>query len=209
MSTLKQIEANRRNAAKSTGPRTPEGKAASRLNALKHGVYANSPLIEGEDSAHYEALSRGYFERFNPATPEEHTLLASIIRNAWLMERLSLVETDIWAHRLELNDGALTDVDANHPLAVAAGIVSSALRNLQRRIDAADRAFRRNLQFLIELQAARTKAVTASNAASNGFVPAKRPPAPARRPELPPAPPLLMNPALRTPRVTIGDSQLP
>jgi len=201
----KKTAANRRNAAKSTGPRTPDGKAASRLNALKHGVYANSPVIPGEDPKHYDALSRSYFERFNPATPEEHTLLASIIRNAWLLERLSNIETDMWARRFERDADLLTGEDADHPLAVAAGVLSSSLLNLQRRIDAADRAFRRNLQFLIELQAARTQPVTAPN----GFVPARRPPAPARRPEIPQNPPLLMHPGVSSPRVTIGDSQLP
>ncbi|MFI5381076.1 MAG: hypothetical protein ACHRHE_17400, partial [Tepidisphaerales bacterium] len=41
--------ANRRNALKSTGPRTPEGKAKSALNALKHGLTAQSPLLPTED----------------------------------------------------------------------------------------------------------------------------------------------------------------
>ena len=56
MSTLKQIEANRLNAKKSTGPRTAEGKAAVRLNALKHGLFALDPIIEGEKPAHFDAL---------------------------------------------------------------------------------------------------------------------------------------------------------
>ena len=209
MSTLKQIEANRRNAAKSTGPRTPEGKSASRLNALKHGIFANSPVIEGEDPALYEALAKSYTERFNPTAPEEITLLASIIRNAWLLERLSNIETDTWARRFERDADLLSDTNANHPLAHAADMLSNHLLNLQRRIDAADRAFRRNLQLLIELQAARAQAVTSPN----GFVPPKHRPAPARRPEQPqnpPAPPaLLMHPDPIDPRATIGDSQLP
>jgi hypothetical protein len=206
MSTLKQIEANRRNAQRSTGPRTEEGKAASRMNALKNGLYANSPVIPGEDPALFEALSRSYYERFNPSTPEEHTLLASVIRNAWLLDRFSNVETDFWAHRFERDADCLTETDADHPLSYAADMLSSELHILQRRIDAADRAFHRNLKLLMELQAARAQAVTGEN----GFVPAKRRPAPAPRPEMPPpTPAMLMKTGITTPRVTIGDSQLP
>jgi hypothetical protein len=152
MSSQKQADANRRNAAKSTGPRTPEGKAAARLNALKHGVYANSPVIVGEDLAHYEALSRSHFERFQPAGPEEHTLVAALVRSAWLLERLSRIETELWDRRLD--HLAEFESDEAHPLARAAEFLNSSLHNLQRRLDAADRAYRRNLELLLKLQGA-------------------------------------------------------
>src|SRR5438045_2007025 len=80
MSTLKQIEANRLNAAKSTGPRTEAGTSTVRLNALKHGLYAADPVIPGEDPAHLEALHTSHYDRFQPATPEEHVLLAALVR---------------------------------------------------------------------------------------------------------------------------------
>ena len=51
MSTPAQIAASRRNARKSTGPRSVEGKAVSRLNALKSGIDAQSAVIRGEDPA--------------------------------------------------------------------------------------------------------------------------------------------------------------
>ena len=51
MATAAQIAANRLNVQKSTGPRTPEGKAASSSNALKHGMDAASIVIPGEDPA--------------------------------------------------------------------------------------------------------------------------------------------------------------
>jgi hypothetical protein len=54
MTSDRKAEANRRNALKSTGPKTPEGKAAVRLNALKHGLLSQEILLPGEDE---EALN--------------------------------------------------------------------------------------------------------------------------------------------------------
>jgi hypothetical protein len=51
MTSDKKAEANRRNSLKSTGPRTPEGKAAVRLNALKHGLLSEEVLLPGGDEA--------------------------------------------------------------------------------------------------------------------------------------------------------------
>ena len=53
MSSLKKIEANRRNALKSTGPRTPEGKERSRRNALRHGLTAETVIAALEDAEDY------------------------------------------------------------------------------------------------------------------------------------------------------------
>jgi len=49
MTSARKAEANRQNALKSTGPRTPEGKAAVRLNALRHGLLSEDILLPGED----------------------------------------------------------------------------------------------------------------------------------------------------------------
>ena len=56
MSTLKQIDANRRNALKSTGPKTPEGKERSRCNAVRHGLTAETVIHALEDAEDYEAF---------------------------------------------------------------------------------------------------------------------------------------------------------
>ena len=71
MATDKQIEANRLNAKKSTGPRSVAGKAVSSMNALKSGVDAKSDVIRGEDPADLQALTDAYMERYQPATIEE------------------------------------------------------------------------------------------------------------------------------------------
>ena len=55
MATDKQIKANRKNAKKSTGPKTADGKAAVSKNAVKHGLFADS-VVTGETEAEYEAF---------------------------------------------------------------------------------------------------------------------------------------------------------
>jgi hypothetical protein len=57
--SIVQIEANRRNAEKSTGPKTPEGKQAVASNAVKHGLFARQLILNDEDPEEYQALVDG------------------------------------------------------------------------------------------------------------------------------------------------------
>src|SRR5579883_1922978 len=79
MATPAQIAANRLNAQKSTGPRSDEGKAVSRFNALKHAATARSLIIPGEEEAALDELSAAYREQFQPVGPEETLLVEKII----------------------------------------------------------------------------------------------------------------------------------
>ena len=94
MATAAQIEANRLNSQKSTGPRSDEGKAASRFNALKHGIDAASAVIPGEDPAARQALARDYYEKFRPAGPHEIFLLDAAIDADWNRRRYALTKTN-------------------------------------------------------------------------------------------------------------------
>jgi hypothetical protein len=76
MSTDKQIVANRLNAQKSTGPKTPEGRAAVRLNGVKHGLYAETLVLPGERESDFTALLESYEAEHQPATPTEEALVA-------------------------------------------------------------------------------------------------------------------------------------
>ena len=143
MATLKQIEANRRNAQKSTGPRTPEGKAISRRNALKTGIDAQAILILGEDKADLEALTADYYQRFAPATPETRCLVDIVIRAEWQLRRLSAVEAELWEHQIEQLPGKEGYLRGH-----AFSLSDSLFARLQRRIDAAERSFYRALQEL-------------------------------------------------------------
>jgi hypothetical protein len=61
-----KLAANRRNAQKSTGPRTPEGKDRSRLNALDHGCCAKTLILPGEEPEELERRQAAWSARFQP-----------------------------------------------------------------------------------------------------------------------------------------------
>ena len=78
MTSQKQIEANRRNAQKSTGPNSPAGRARSKLNALKHGLTAEQVVITGEDPAAFEALRDDLYAHYQPADPVAEHLVEQV-----------------------------------------------------------------------------------------------------------------------------------
>jgi hypothetical protein len=75
MSSAKRIEANRRNAQRSTGPRTPEGKSRSRFNALQLGLTAKLPVLPGEDAQAYQGRLDAWTARLRPRNPIEQSLV--------------------------------------------------------------------------------------------------------------------------------------
>src|SRR6185295_2251611 len=104
MATAAQINANRANALKSTGPRSVEGKSASRFNALKHGIDAASVVIPGEDPADYDALAADYHRDFRPESPSEAFHVDTMLRADWQKRRLHRVRRQAEAdtdHALE------------------------------------------------------------------------------------------------------------
>jgi hypothetical protein len=104
MATENQIRANRANAKKSTGPKTPEGKRESSQNALKTGIDAKSEIIRLENPADHAELSAAFHARFAPATPEELSLVDALIRFEWLSRRYACVDTAIWENRFAAHD---------------------------------------------------------------------------------------------------------
>ncbi len=75
----KRVEANRRNAARSTGPKSPEGKAKVRHNALKHGLTAALPLLPGEDPELLESRTEAWSAELKPRSEIEHYLLERVV----------------------------------------------------------------------------------------------------------------------------------
>src|SRR5919112_5147114 len=97
MTSDKKAEANRQNALKSSGPKTPEGKAAVRLNALKHGLLSQEILLPGEDQEALRELSEHLRDELQPVGELESLIVDRIISAYWRLRRLGLVETGIFA----------------------------------------------------------------------------------------------------------------
>lgn len=81
------LNANRANARKSTGPRSPEGKARSRFNSLKHGLTAQEVCLPGESREEYDHRRVEYFEDHRPATLLEADILDDYIAARWRKDR--------------------------------------------------------------------------------------------------------------------------
>ena len=82
MATKIQLEANRANARRSTGPKTPSGKARSSMNAVKHGLTAKQIIVPGETPEQFDKLRDGLIADFAPGTTIERELvdqLASLL----------------------------------------------------------------------------------------------------------------------------------
>jgi len=96
MSSQKQIEANRRNALKSTGPKSGEGKEKSRMNALRHGLTAGQAVLPHENEDDYEKLREGMLESYAPLDSAEQVLVEELANAYWRLLRLHRVETRYW-----------------------------------------------------------------------------------------------------------------
>ncbi len=93
MSTQDQLNANRQNAQSSTGPKTPEGKAISSQNGVKHGLFAKNDVISGEDLAAYEQHRQDIYDEFAPLTPTESVLTQRIASLTWRLMRADRLQT--------------------------------------------------------------------------------------------------------------------
>ena len=113
MTSERQIAANRLNARLSKGPRTVEGRAISRHNALKHGLTARSLIIEGEHAKRLEALRDELLETYSPQGVVEEHLVDMMAGLLWRLRRVPLLEAAAFAwmqrchqhHSLEGPDG--------------------------------------------------------------------------------------------------------
>ena len=93
MTTDRQLQANRENAKKSTGPRSPEGKARSSKNALKHGLLAADSVIPGEDPAEFDRHLTLFENTYVPKNYIEREIVRQAADAAWRMQRLSRIES--------------------------------------------------------------------------------------------------------------------
>ena len=153
MATPSQIDANRINAQKSTGPRTPEGKALSSQNAFKSGLDADSQFCYGEERADFYRLRVEYFTRFSPQSPEERFKVDTLIRNEWSLRRLFRAEAHLW----EFNTSHSSRRDGA-PLGEGFNNSSPVFMRLHRRITLFEKSYDTALAQLQNLQQARLAA---------------------------------------------------
>jgi hypothetical protein len=151
MATQRQIEANRRNARKSTGPASVQGKAVSSMNALKTGLFAESEILPWEDAREYEALIERFYHDHQPANSSERHYLDDMIYCEWNLRRLRLAEMEI--HHVAYEK--YSEPNETFKLGEICYHDPKRLGQLQWRIDSTRRAYDRARKSLLELQAAR------------------------------------------------------
>jgi hypothetical protein len=95
MTWFRQIEANRRNALRSTGPNTEEGKHRSRQNGARHGLCAESVIEIVEDIDDYRGFEAAVIADYDARTAVERELVLRLASLLWRLRRASAIETDL------------------------------------------------------------------------------------------------------------------
>ena len=96
MTSYRQIEANRRNALKSTGPKTESGKQASRCNAVRHGLTAETVLSALEDAEDYKAFEAAITADYDAQSAVERELVLRLASILWRLRRATTMETGLF-----------------------------------------------------------------------------------------------------------------
>src|SRR6516162_3954460 len=96
MSSYRQIEANRRNALNSTGPKTEAGKQVSRRNALRHGLTAETVLSALEDAEDYQAFEAAITADYDAQSAVERELALRLASILWRLRRATTMETGLF-----------------------------------------------------------------------------------------------------------------
>jgi hypothetical protein len=154
MATEKQCEANRLNAQKSTGPKTPEGRAAVRLNGVKHGLTAETIVLKGESQADFTNMLESFEAEHAPTTPTEEALVVQLALANWRLRRLYHQEAGFYTYEIKsLADiGKDLKLDDAGQMARAAGWGEKTLGLFNRQEGRLERTFYRALHELQRLR---------------------------------------------------------
>ena len=96
MTSYRQIEANRRNALKSTGPKTEAGKQASRRNAVRHGLTAETVIGVLEDAEDYKTFEAAITADYDAQSAVERELVLRLASVLWRLRRATTMETGLF-----------------------------------------------------------------------------------------------------------------
>ena len=101
MTSFRQIDANRRNARKSTGPSTEEGKRRSRCNAIRHGLTAETVIGALEDAEDYKAFEAAIIADYDAQSAVERELVLRLASLLWRLRRATTMETGLFQIQAE------------------------------------------------------------------------------------------------------------
>ena len=102
MTSFRRLEANRRNAIRSTGPRTEEGKRQTRRNAVRHGLCAETVIEIVEDIEDYRAFEAAVIADYDAQTAVERELVLRLASLLWRLRRATAIETDLLRIQAEI-----------------------------------------------------------------------------------------------------------
>ena len=155
MVTERQIKANRANAAKSTGPRTPEGKRISSKNAALPGLVSGTVVLKGESMRRFNDLAAALILQFQPRNSAEAFLIQTMTAARWRLLRMWGIQTAGFELEMALQQSGSPAASG----AVLAAITFRTLADnsrvlaLQHRFEAAyDRQYNHALAMLLKLR---------------------------------------------------------
>ena len=143
-----------------TGPRTPEGKQRSSLNALRHGLTGHTVVIPSDDLPAYKKFCAEFFTHYSPAGPVERQLVQTIADTSWRLNRITAMEQSslsLSAVRHE-DDFSTTDDRCANAMAAALAFeehVNKSVGNLSIYEQRLSRQLERTLKLIDQTQAAR------------------------------------------------------
>jgi hypothetical protein len=159
---IDRAQINRNNAYHSTGPRTPEGRQRSCLNALRHGLTGQTVVMPAEDLESYQHHIQSFVDEYHPQGATETQLVQSLADAAWRLNRVAVLETNLLTHDIVYED--FPNHESTHEMREAIAIAHAldshtrALANLSLHGQRLARQFEKTLALLKETQAPRLKA---------------------------------------------------
>jgi len=151
----KRREANRRNARKSTGPRTPEGKARSSMNAVKHGLLSREVLVKGESEKDLVTFRKRLVSALAPLGELETLFAERVVSSAWRLRRCLRVETGVFKEEMDNRFDPLAKEGDPGLAFIRDGNGANAFTKLSRYESGIERSMFRALHELQRLQADR------------------------------------------------------
>src|SRR5580698_700996 len=104
MATARQIQANRANALKSTGPKTPEGKQISSKNAALRSLLAGTVVLKGESLRRFNDLAASLILQFQPRNSAETSLVHTMTAARWRLLRIWGIQTAVFQREIAHQD---------------------------------------------------------------------------------------------------------